>query len=193
MAADPPAPSRADPAPTATDPAPGATPVAPTRMSARVARVLMTEESIYGLILVSGMIVVSNSLVGTSINALATVLTTVAVFFLEHVYSGTLARIAADDGHGDLRVSAIAAARHSSGMLAVSLLPLAVLLLGVSGLVDDETSIWGALTLDVLMLGVLGWLSVARWNPNPWARMASALVTATFGVIVMALKVLIHH
>ncbi len=164
----------------------------PTRVSQRVATVLMTEESIYGLILVSGMIVVSNSLVGTSANALTTVLVTVVVFFLAHVYAGTLARLAATDGRGDLRSSVRAAALHSQGLLLVALLPLAVLTLGVVGLIDDETSIWTALVVDVVLLGVLGWIVVARWNTNVWARIGSALVTAAFGVVVMALKVLIH-
>lgn len=162
-------------------------------VSARVTRVLMTEESVYGLILVSGMIVVSNSLVGTSLNALATVVVTVVVFFLAHVYAGTIARLAADEGHGDLGISLRAAVHHSRGLLAVALLPLAVLLLGVTGLIDDEASIWAALAVDVVALGALGWIAVARWSANLWARLASALITACFGMVVMVLKVLIHH
>ena len=39
----------------------------------KVTRILMSEEAIYGLILVSGMIVVSYDLAGTSLNALITV------------------------------------------------------------------------------------------------------------------------
>jgi hypothetical protein len=162
-------------------------------VSTRMARVLMTEESVYGLILVSGMIVVSNSLVGTSINALSTVLVTVIVFYLAHVYAGTVARMAAEEGHGELGISIRLAARHSRGLLLVSILPLAILLLGVLGVLGDEVSIWTALVVDVVALGVLGWLAVARWSTNFWARVASALITAAFGAIVMALKVLIHH
>ncbi|MBN9174600.1 MAG: hypothetical protein J0I70_10675, partial [Microbacterium sp.] len=70
----------------------------------------MSEEAVYGLILVSGMIVVSNSVVGTSANALLSVVITVIVFFAAHVYAGTLARLAADE-HSDLRSSVAAAAR----------------------------------------------------------------------------------
>jgi len=69
----------------------------------------------------------------------------------------------------------------------------AVLLLGVTGLIDDEASIWAALAVDVIALGALGWLAVARWSANLWTRLASALITACFGMIVMVLKVLIHH
>ena len=42
-----------------------------------VTRILQSEEAVYGLILVSGMIVVSHSIVGTSINAFVTVVVTV--------------------------------------------------------------------------------------------------------------------
>jgi len=164
-----------------------------TSVSTRVARVLMTEESVYSLILVSGMIVVSGSLVGTSVNALATVVVTVVVFYLAHVYAGTVARMAADEGHGDFALSVRAAARNSRGLLLAALLPLATLLLGVTRVIDDDTAIWTALIVDVVALGVLGWLAVARWNSSFWARLASALITAAFGMIVMALKVFIHH
>ena len=68
----------------------------------KVTRILMSEEAIYGLILVSGMIVVSYDLTGTSLNALITVVVTVIVFFAAHVYAGTLARLAATDGKAGL-------------------------------------------------------------------------------------------
>ena len=46
---------------------------------AKLGRILISEESVYGLILVSGMIVVSNTLTGTSANALLTVVVTLAL------------------------------------------------------------------------------------------------------------------
>ncbi len=164
-----------------------------TALPAQVTRVLMTEESIYGIILVSGMIVVSNSLVGTSANALATVIVTVAVFFCAHVFAGTLARLAAVDGQGDLRRAFRAAVHHSRGMLFVAIIPLGILALGVTRVVDDDAAIWTALIVDVVLLGILGWLAVARWSRNLWLRLSSALITAAFGVIMTMLKVLVHH
>jgi len=71
----------------------------------KVTRILMSEEAIYGLILVSGMIVVSYDLAGTSLNALITVVVTVLVFFAAHVYAGTLARLAATGGNAGLAES----------------------------------------------------------------------------------------
>lgn len=158
-----------------------------------VARVLMSEEAVYGLILVSGMIVVSGTLVGTSANALVTVAVTVLVFYLAHVYAGTLGRLAATDGGAELGVSIREAARHSLGMLAVSIAPLVILLLGTTDLIDDMTAIWCALIVNTVMLGILGWIAVARWTHHFWPRLLSALITAGFGVILIALKAFIHH
>lgn len=170
-----------------------AEPPLPAYAATRLGRLLLTEESIYGLILVSGMIVVSRTLAGASAAVVSTVIVTVVVFYLAHVYAGTLAHMAVADGHGNFAASLRTAARRSSGMLAVALVPVAVLLLGVVKVVDDDTAIWAALGVDVVLLAALGWSAVARWNMNVWARLGSALITAAFGVIVMALKAVIHH
>ncbi|MBD3942334.1 hypothetical protein IF188_11555 [Microbacterium sp. NEAU-LLC] len=158
-----------------------------------VTRVLMSEEAVYGLILVSGMIVVSGTLVGTSGNALATVAITVVVFYLAHVYAGTLGRLAATEGGAELGTSIREAARHSVGMLLASIAPLVILLLGTTDLIDDMLSIWTALVVNAILLGVFGWIAVARWTSRFWPRLLSALITAGFGVILIGLKAFIHH
>ena len=160
--------------------------------SVRVGRILMSEESIYGLILVSGMIVISKSIVGTSLNALITVVVTVIVFFAAHVYAGTLARLALSR-QATLGASLRAAAHHSEGMLLVSLIPIAVLLLGVTRVVDDDLAIWVALIVDTLLLGVLGWVAVSSWTRRFWPRLWGTLITAGFGVVIIVLKVFVHH
>src|SRR5690349_15071194 len=136
----------------------------------KVTRILMSEEAIYGLILVSGMIVVSYNLTGTSLSALVTVVVTVIVFFAAHVYAGTLARLAATDGKAHLPEALGRAAYHSLGMLVISLAPVAVLLLGVTRAVPDDSAVWFALFIDALALGVLGWLAVAKWTRHFWLR-----------------------
>lgn len=157
----------------------------------RVARVLMTEEAIYGLILVSGMIVVSAS--GGSWGAFVTVLVTVLVFYAAHVYAGTLGRLAATEGHGGLRASIRAAARQSSGMLLAAVAPLLVLLLGTTRVIEDATSLWIALIVNTVILGALGWAAVAKWSTHWWPRLLSALFTAAFGGVLILLKAFIHH
>jgi hypothetical protein len=159
----------------------------------KVTRILMSEEAIYGLILVSGMIVVSYDLTGTSLSALVTVVVTVIVFFIAHVYSGTLARLAETDGRATLPASLRAALYHSLGMLVVSLAPVAVLLRGVTRAIDDDLAIWTALIVDTVALGILGWLAVAKWTHHFWLRLASAMLTAAFGGVLILLKAFIHH
>lgn len=159
----------------------------------QVARVLQSEEAIYGLILVSGMIVVSNSLVGTSANALLTVVVTVIVFFAAHVYAGTLARLAATDGAAGFFPSLRGSARHSIGMLVAAVPPLVILLLGTMRVFDDDAAIWSALFVDAVLLGVLGWFAVSRWTTHVWPRLLSAVITAAFGLVLVALKAFIHH
>ncbi|HYJ48762.1 MAG TPA: hypothetical protein VEX12_02510 [Microbacterium sp.] len=158
-----------------------------------VRRILMSEEAIYGLILVSGMIVVSYDLTGTSLSALVTVVVTLIVFFAAHVYSGTLARLAETDGKARLPESLRGAVYHSLGMLLVSLAPIAVLLLGVTRAVDDDVAVWFALIIDAVALGILGWLAVAKWTRHFWLRLGSALLTAAFGGVIILLKAFIHH
>ncbi|MGX5769799.1 hypothetical protein ACWKWN_03500 [Microbacterium trichothecenolyticum] len=159
----------------------------------RVARILMSEEAIYGLILVSGMIVVSGVSVGTSVNALVTVLLTVIVFYLAHVYAGTLGRLAATDGHAGLRASLASSAKQSSGMLVASAPPLLALLLGSVGVLDDYVAIWSALIIDTVLLGVLGWFAVARWSTSLLPRVTGAVLTAAFGGVLILLKAFITH
>lgn len=159
----------------------------------KVTRILMSEEAVYGLILVSGMIVVSYNLTATSLNALITVVVTVVVFFAAHVYAGTLARLAATEGKAGLPASLHAAVHHSIGMLVISLAPIAVLLLGVTQVVPDDLAVWLALVIDTLALATLGWIAVAKWTRHFWPRVASALITAAFGLILVALKAFASH
>ena len=159
----------------------------------KVTRILMSEEAVYGLILVSGMIVVSYNLTATSLNALITVVVTVLVFFAAHVYAGTLARLAATEGKAGLPASLSAAVHHSIGMLLISLAPITVLVLGVTQVMPDDLAVWLALIIDTLALAVLGWIAVAKWTGHFWLRLASALTTAAFGLILVALKAFINH
>ena len=78
-------------------------------------------------------------------------------------------------------------------MLLAALPPLVVLLLGTARLIPDDTAIWAALLLDVALLAVLGWLIVARWTTRFWPRLLSAVITAAFGLVLVALKAFIHH
>ncbi|MDL9980821.1 hypothetical protein [Microbacterium candidum] len=159
----------------------------------RVGRILTSEEAIYGLILVSGMLAVSAAAKETAWDTLAVVVVTVVVFFAAHVYAGTLGRLAATSGHAGVKASLGAAASHSVGMVYASLPAIIFLVLGATRAIDDVLAEWAALIANTIMLGVLGWIAVAGWTKHWAPRILSALVTAAFGGILILLKAVVTH
>lgn len=166
----------------------------PESPAARLIRAsFATEESVYGVILVAGMTAVSGVHGATSLQVFWTVLVTVVVFWLAHLYAGTVA------GHGldrdrvvGLRESFRHALRRSVGMLLSSLIPLAILLFGGGRLIEDKYSIWLALWSCVAVLAVLGYIAFSR-RGAPWPiRILGSFTTAAFGVIIMLAKAFIH-
>jgi len=154
--------------------------------------ILMTEEAIYGVILVSGMIVVSGGS-GTSVAILVTVVVTVLVFYAAHVYAGAVARLAESRGRASPASSLAFAARESSGLLVASVVPVVILFLGTSHVIPDIVANWAALIVNTVILAVLGWIAVGRWRPRFTARLLGALIAASFGVILILLKAFVTH
>lgn len=152
-----------------------------------------TEEGVYGVILVAGMIVVSNAHDSTAWEVFVTVVVTVVVFWAAHVYAGTVAHHGVEDGRViSLGESFQLALRRSWGLLVSSLIPAAILLLGATEVVPDGAAIWLALWAGVGVLAVLGYLAFARRGAEWWRRLLGALATAGFGVIMILLKAAIH-
>ena len=101
-----------------------------------------TEESVYGLILVSGMIVVAGGYGESSWSVFWTVVITVLVFWAAHVYAGTVAHGLGHDGGGvGLRDAFRTALRRSIGLLASALIPSAILLLGATRAIPDQVAL----------------------------------------------------
>ncbi len=114
----------------------------------------ITEESVYGTVLVSGMIVVAGSYGATSWEVFLSVFGTVVVFWAAHVYAGTIAGHGAFEGDdSSLGTAFRRALRRSVGFLTSALPPSVVLLLGATQTVDDKVAIWVALWLGVVILG----------------------------------------
>ena len=155
---------------------------------------LISPDGIYGLVIVAGMIVVSSNLTASSGEALISVVTTLLVFFAAHVYAVAISHMArgADGGHGWL--AAIGhGIRESAGMMVAGAVPVLFLLLGFLGILRDADAVWLALGVDVVLLGLLGWLIAAMRTSSVWVRIVSMLVTALFGGVLIALKAFVHH
>ena len=153
----------------------------------------VTEESVYGTILVNGMIIVSGTYGATSWETFITVLGTVLVFWIAHVYAGTVA------GHGviegdetTLRTALRRSLRRSLGFLTSALIPCLILLIGALRVIPDVLAIWTALWLGVIILGVLGYRAFAVRGSSMAIRILGCLGTATLGLAMIFLKALIH-
>lgn len=145
---------------------------------------------IYGLIVVSGVIVVTRNLAGSSWEALLAVVGTLLVFFVAHTYAATLGEMSR---HGSSFPKALKRGlAESIGMIVIGMIPIIALLLGVIGVLRPADAVWLALLIDVALLAILGWAVTGARLRNPWARVGGAILTAGFGGMIIALKALIH-
>jgi len=153
---------------------------------------LITEESIYGTVLVGGMIVASGPLKATSWETFLSVVGTVIVFWAAHMYAGAIARSGRSaDGMG-LGAAIRRSFRSSLGFLTSALLPCGILLLGATRVVPDTLAIWTALWLGVVILGVIGFRIFALRSESWLVRILGSLGTAAFGLAMIVLKAVIH-
>lgn len=152
-----------------------------------------TEEAVYGVILVSGMIVVSGGHDASSWQVFTTIVATVVVFWAAHVYAGTVAHHGLEEDHvRGLGEAFRASLRRSLGLLTSALIPSAILLLGATRVVDDSNAIWTALWVSVAVLFVLGFVGFTRRGASwPW-RILGGLGTAAFGFAMILLKAIVH-
>ncbi len=152
-----------------------------------------TDEGVYGVILVAGMIVASGSHSATSWQVFLQVVGTVLVFWAAHVYAGTVAHHGFEDGRiVGIRESLRDALRRSWGLLVSALIPSSILLLGAAKAVPDDTAVWVALWVCVAVLAVLGYIAFARRRARWYIRVLGAMATAGFGILMILLKSGIH-
>lgn len=153
----------------------------------------MSEEAIYALILVAGIIVTAGRHGDSSWAVFWTVVGTVLVFWLAHIYAGTLAHL--NVGRHDrveLRTAFRASVRRSSGLVIGAAVPAVILLLGATRVIDDENAMWFALWVEVAALAVLGYFAFFKRGATMPIRLLGALTTALFGLAMIGLKVIIH-
>ncbi len=162
-----------------------------------LASMVLSESAVYGVIMVSGLLVIVANKSDEPAEVLLKVLGTAIVFWLAHVYAGAVAHLGDDlDETHSTAVKLASAIQHSLGhlwgMLASAAVPLITLGASVLGLIDQDRAIWGTLWLNVALLAVLGYWGVSRWSPRLWMRLAGALITAALGFALVVLKVVIH-
>lgn len=161
-----------------------------------VARGIGSEEGVYGLIVVSGVIATAGGSHPSALFTLLFMAVTMIVFWAAHVYAGAVAMHGSPHPGGavhGLGSSVRHALGRSWGMPASSALPAVVLLLGVLGVLEDSTAIWLSLWVIVAVLAVLGFLAYQRRGVAWYWRLVGAVATASFGVVIIVAKILISH
>jgi len=153
---------------------------------------LITEESIYGTVLVGGMIVATGPLQATSWETFLSVVSTVVVFWAAHMYAGIIARSGRSADGMSLGPAIRRSFRNSLGFLTSALPPCVILLLGATRVVPDTLAIWTALWLGVVILGIVGFRIFSLRSDNWTIRIIGCLGTAAFGVAMIVLKAVIH-
>lgn len=153
-----------------------------------------TESAVYGLVLVTSLVAITPA---ANWDVIVKVYATVVVFWAAHVYVGMVAHLDDQQDSGVLllpriRAAARVAVLHSWGMLVAPVLPLAVLLLGHSGLLSEQQAVWACSWLCVALLGVLGYAKATAWTTSLWVRLASGVAIALLGVVLVLLKMWVH-
>lgn len=153
---------------------------------------LSTEEGIYGLILVAGLIAVAGNAGLTALQTLLFVVVTNAVFWTAHVYSGAVAAHSGSEAL-PLRRAIRAAMRRSRGLLTAAVPPAIPLLLGTLGVIESITADWIALWLIVGLLALLGFIPYRRKGAPLHICLFGASCTAALGIVIIIAKALLHH
>ncbi|MBC9937584.1 MULTISPECIES: hypothetical protein [unclassified Leucobacter] len=159
-------------------------------------RDLVSESAIYGLILVSALLIVVSRGEQSSWDTFLKVSGTVVVFWVAHVFAHIVARLSSvgsgSGEAGEFRSALRHALAHSTGLLLAAIVPLAIIFAGVLKLINGDTATWAALWVDVALLGLLGYFGSAGWTKRRSLRIVASAVTALLGVSIMLLKALIH-
>jgi len=172
----------------------GATAVAAPRSRAgSVRREFATAESVYGTILVAGLILAISSHEEPSLGVFWGTIATVLVFWAAHVYAATVA-YHGDDGGEIVTLGAAfrRALRHSNGLIVAAVIPLIPIYLGVIDVLDDDDAVDYALWSAVLILGVLGYLAFHERGSRIWVRIVGAIGTAFFGIVIIVINSFVH-
>jgi hypothetical protein len=173
-----------------TDPATTAT--APASRWERIRHALVTPELIYGTIISSAVIAVAED-DDSDFDVFVVTIVTMLVFWVAHVFAIAVA----NHGKRNGRIIGIGQAfrdgvHHSKGLLYASVVPLLFLVLGATGVLNEDTAYLVALIVGTVVLAVLGWMAFAE-RGSPWpVRVLGCLGTALLGLIIVAFKAFLH-
>lgn len=146
--------------------------------------------AVYGTVSSLAVIVVAGHDDADVGRVLAFTAVSMAVVWGIHVYASVLSDTCMQ--RTPWRVAIPRGFREELGVLEGAAAPLLVLALGALGLLDPDRAVWWSVLVGVALLTVmpLFWL---RRSGEPWGQcLAAATVASSFGLILIAMKVVAH-
>jgi len=146
-----------------------------------------TAAGVYGIIVSSSVLVTAHAETAVKLDIIVVV--TLMIYWAAERY----ARIVAERIHEGHRPTwHVVREQLASGweIISLSVLPLLVLLLARAVGAELNGAILAALICATVLLGAAGWRMGAKLTPTE--RTVSTLIAATFGMIMIALKILLH-
>jgi len=149
-------------------------------------------EAVYGLILATSVIAVSRAYAPSNAGLIGvTVLVTGVVFWLAHVYARVLAESITRRRRLN-RSEVREAFRHDWPLVQVTVLLVAILALGVVGLVSDRTAILAAMLAALVQLAAAGAYAAHLSGARLPGIVASAVIAVGLGSAIVLLKAFVH-
>lgn len=158
---------------------------------------LVTPDAVYGTVLFVALIAALTDDEGTEpvdlVQTLIFAVLTQIVFWVAHVFAGTVAGHGAHGGEVVPLGTAIArAARHSLGLLYGPVLPAVPLILGAVHAIDADTAVDLSFIVAMLILGVLGFLALADRGSHIILRILGGIGSAFLGLLIILLNAIVH-
>lgn len=146
--------------------------------------------AIYGTVSVVAVIVVGAHDQASAGTLLVFAATSMGVIWAVHVYASTLASAGVTGLHW--REALRHAIHDELGVLEGAAAPLAVLLLGVLGVLEDKRAIVVAVWSGVVLLTLIPLVWLRRLGSAWLPALAAAAVSGMFGLLLVVLKTVVH-
>ena len=122
----------------------------------------------------------------------AIVASSAVVFWLAHLYAHGLSESLAL-GHRLTRSELAEIARREQGIVVAAVAPTGAILLGAAGVLREESSVWLALSIGLLTLGVLGARYARIERMARGGTLAIIALNLALGLLVVGLKAFVVH
>jgi hypothetical protein len=162
------------------------------RLSARIRRYDNPSAAVYGIVITSAVLAVDAGLNVPTVSTVESVAGALIIYWLAEAYAHL---VAAPPDHGGAKAWLIDARQTLASQAALVLTPIVLigvlLLARLAGASPSAADTW-ALLIGIVLLGIAGARGARRAGQHGKSVMATALLGASFGVLAILLKIIIH-